>query len=89
MDVFYGIKILKFYFWQIFKATQLPIDQNNHLGQHNFFFQGLVEKKLHSHKASTFPHLQKSFRKLQKLLTLYECTQKLKKPDLGLWSFRG
>jgi hypothetical protein len=88
MDVFYGIKIL---FFDVFQScTKLSKHQNKHLGQHNFFFPRFSSKN--NYILAKLRHswtFKKGLKNLRKLLTLYEPTQKLKKPDLELWSFRG
>ena len=54
------------------------------------FFTRSDEKKDYTSKMLEHSYtFKKSFKKSQKLLTVYKSTQNLKKPDLGLWSFGG
>jgi hypothetical protein len=74
----------------MFKILSLKIfgvvgDQNKHLGWHILFFLDKVKKR--NHIPTKIVHsctFKKSFKKSQKLLTLYRLAQNLKKPNLGL-----
>jgi hypothetical protein len=64
MDLFIRKKDLQFFgrFFGVLVPDKTTRKKN--LGQHNFISKDLVEKKLYSYKASTFPHLQKKFQKI-------------------------
>jgi hypothetical protein len=89
MDVFCGIKNLKVYFDLFLELSKLPRDQNKHLGRQKKYFKVQWKKNYIPAKLVHSCTLEKSFKKLQKLLTLYEPTQNLKKSILEFWSFRG